>query len=126
MRVAVGIRGADIDRVIDTYNLMSKRHFTHTSPTLFNAGTPHPQLSICFPVCMKEDSIGEICDTLKNCAMIGKTAGGTGLNIHRIRATGYVNSTSSTGALIFQCHCTVLHRPMDTRMVSSQCFVHVA
>jgi ribonucleoside-diphosphate reductase subunit M1 len=57
MRVAVGIHGADFDRIIETYNLMSERYFTHTSPTLFNVGTPHPQLSSCFLVCMKEDSI---------------------------------------------------------------------
>ena len=90
MRVAVGIHGSDIDRVIETYNLMSERYFTHASPTLFNAGTPHPQLSSCFLVCMKEDSIEGIYDTLKNCAMISKTAGGIGLNIHCIRATGFV------------------------------------
>ena len=90
MRVAVGIHGADIERAIETYNLMSERYFTHASPTLFNAGTPKPQLSSCFLVCMKEDSIEGIYDTLKQCAMISKTAGGIGLNIHNIRATGYV------------------------------------
>ncbi|KAG6828050.1 ribonucleoside reductase large subunit Cdc22 [Tricholoma furcatifolium] len=95
MRVAVGIHGADIDRVIETYNLMSERYFTHASPTLFNAGTPHPQLSSCFLVCMKDDSIEGIYDTLKNCAMISKTAGGIGLNIHCIRATGsYIAGTN--------------------------------
>jgi len=88
MRVAVGIHGRDIDRVIKTYHLMSERYFTHASPTLFNAGTPNPQLSSCFLVCMKEDSIEGIYDTLKQCAMISKTAGGIGLNIHCIRATG--------------------------------------
>ena len=88
MRVAVGIHGNDIDRAIETYQLMSQRYFTHASPTLFNAGTPHPQLSSCFLVCMKDDSIEGIYDTLKNCAMISKTAGGIGLNIHNIRATG--------------------------------------
>ena len=88
MRVAVGIHGADIDRVLETYNLMSERYFTHASPTLFNAGTPHPQLSSCFLICMKDDSIEGIYETLKNCAMISKTAGGIGLNIHCIRATG--------------------------------------
>ena len=88
MRVAVGIHGSDIDRVLQTYNLMSERFFTHASPTLFNAGTPHPQLSSCFLVCMKDDSIDGIYDTLKNCAMISKTAGGIGLSIHNIRATG--------------------------------------
>ncbi|KAG9220927.1 hypothetical protein CCMSSC00406_0002473 [Pleurotus cornucopiae] len=95
MRVAVGIHGADIDRVIETYNLMSERYFTHASPTLFNAGTPHPQLSSCFLVCMKDDSIDGIYDTLKSCAMISKTAGGIGLNIHCIRATGsYIAGTN--------------------------------
>ena len=88
MRVAIGIHGSDIDRVLETYNLMSERYFTHASPTLFNAGTPHPQLSSCFLVCMKDDSIEGIYDTLKQCAMISKTAGGIGLNIHSIRATG--------------------------------------
>jgi ribonucleoside-diphosphate reductase subunit M1 len=90
MRVAVGIHGSDIERVLETYNLMSERYFTHASPTLFNAGTPRPQMSSCFLVCMKDDSIEGIYDTLKNCAMISKTAGGIGLNIHCIRATGYV------------------------------------
>jgi ribonucleoside-diphosphate reductase subunit M1 len=75
MRVAVGIHGADIDRVLD---LMSERYFTHASPTLFNAGTPHPQLSSCFFICMKDDSIEGIYETLKNCAMISKTAHGIG------------------------------------------------
>jgi ribonucleoside-diphosphate reductase subunit M1 len=88
MRVAVGIHGKDIDRAIETYNYMSQRYFIHASPTLFNAGTPHPQLSSCFLVCMKDDSIEGIYDTLKQCAMISKTAGGIGLSIHNIRATG--------------------------------------
>lgn len=89
MRVAVGIHGEDIARVIETYNLMSQRFFTHASPTLFNAGTPRPQLSSCFLVCMKDDSIEGIYDTLKNCSIISKTAGGIGLNIHNIRASGW-------------------------------------
>ncbi|TFK70963.1 ribonucleotide reductase alpha subunit [Pluteus cervinus] len=95
MRVAVGIHGNDIERAIATYNLMSERYFTHASPTLFNAGTPHPQLSSCFLVCMKDDSIDGIYDTLRNCALISKTAGGIGLNIHCIRATGsYIAGTN--------------------------------
>ncbi|GAA6025163.1 hypothetical protein JCM10207_008921 [Rhodosporidiobolus poonsookiae] len=95
MRVAVGIHGNDIDRAIQTYNLMSERYFTHASPTLFNAGTPHPQLSSCFLVTMKEDSIEGIYDTLKTCALISKTAGGIGLSIHNIRATGsYIAGTN--------------------------------
>ncbi|KAI5481808.1 ribonucleoside-diphosphate reductase subunit M1 [Pseudohyphozyma bogoriensis] len=95
MRVAVGIHGNDIDRVIETYNLMSERYFTHASPTLFNAGTPHPQMSSCFLVTMKDDSIEGIYDTLKTCALISKTAGGIGLSIHNIRATGsYIAGTN--------------------------------
>ncbi|KAM0789852.1 ribonucleoside reductase large subunit Cdc22 [Microbotryomycetes sp. NB124-2] len=95
MRVAVGIHGSDIDRVIESYNYMSERYFTHASPTLFNAGTPHPQLSSCFLVTMKEDSIEGIYDTLKTCALISKTAGGIGLSIHNIRATGsYIAGTN--------------------------------
>jgi ribonucleoside-diphosphate reductase subunit M1 len=95
MRVAVGIHGKDIERVLQTYNLMSERYFTHASPTLFNSGTPNPQLSSCFLVAMKDDSIEGIYDTLKNCAMISKTAGGIGLHIHNIRATGaYIAGTN--------------------------------
>jgi ribonucleoside-diphosphate reductase alpha subunit len=95
MRVAVGIHGKDIVRAIETYNLMSERYFTHASPTLFNAGTPHPQLSSCFLVTMKDDSIEGIYDTLKTCALISKTAGGIGLSIHNIRATGsYIAGTN--------------------------------
>ena len=97
MRVAVGIHGNDIEKVIETYNLMSTKYFTHASPTLFNAGTPNPQLSSCFLVTMKDDSIEGIYDTLKTCAMISKTAGGIGLNIHCIRATGsYIAGTNGT------------------------------
>ncbi|KAJ7503015.1 ribonucleotide reductase alpha subunit [Mycena galericulata] len=95
MRVAVGIHGSDIDRVLETYNLMSERYFTHATPTLFNAGTPRAQMSSCFLVCMKEDSIDGIYSTLKDCAMISKSAGGIGLNIHNIRATGsYIAGTT--------------------------------
>ncbi|WPK24781.1 hypothetical protein PUMCH_002072 [Australozyma saopauloensis] len=97
MRVAVGIHGSDIERVIETYNLMSQRYFTHGSPTLFNAGTPSPQMSSCFLVAMKDDSIEGIYDTLKTCALISKSAGGIGLHIHNIRATGsYIAGTNGT------------------------------
>ncbi|KAI5923728.1 ribonucleoside-diphosphate reductase large chain [Camillea tinctor] len=97
MRVAVGIWGDDVEKVIETYNLMSSKYFTHASPTLFNAGTPQAQLSSCFLVDMKDDSIEGIYDTLKTCAMISKMAGGIGLNIHRIRATGsYIAGTNGT------------------------------
>lgn len=95
MRVAVGIHGRDVEAAIETYNLMSEKYFTHASPTLFNAGTPNPQMSSCFLVTMKDDSIEGIYDTLKTCAMISKTAGGIGLNIHCIRGTGsYIAGTN--------------------------------
>ncbi|CAL5332959.1 unnamed protein product [Camellia sinensis] len=97
MRVSVGIHKDDIDSAIKTYNLMSQRWFTHASPTLFNAGTPQPQLSSCFLVCMKEDSIDGIYDTLKECAVISKSAGGIGVSVHNIRATGsYIRGTNGT------------------------------
>ncbi|XP_055332658.1 ribonucleoside-diphosphate reductase large subunit-like [Paramacrobiotus metropolitanus] len=95
MRVAVGIHGTDIDAAIETYEYLSRGLFTQASPTLFNAGTPKPQLSSCFLLTMKEDSIEGIYDTLKQCAMISKSAGGIGLNVHCIRATGsYIAGTN--------------------------------
>lgn len=97
MRVSVGIHGSDIDSAIETYHLLSERWFTHASPTLFNAGTPRPQLSSCFLIAMKGDSIEGIYDTLKECACISKSAGGIGLHIHNIRATGsYIRGTNGT------------------------------
>jgi ribonucleoside-diphosphate reductase subunit M1 len=97
MRVAVGIHMTDIESAIKTYHLMSERWFTHASPTLFNAGTPRPQLSSCFLICMKDDSIEGIYDTLKQCACISKSAGGIGLSIHNIRATSsYIRGTNGT------------------------------
>ena len=97
MRVAVGIHGDDIPSVIETYNLMSERWFTHASPTLFNAGTPTPQLSSCFLLSMKDDSIEGIYDTLKMCANISKTAGGIGFNSHCVRSKGsYIAGTNGT------------------------------
>ena len=95
MRVAVGIHGNNIDKILETYNLMSERYFTHASPTLFNAGTPNPQMSSCFLVAMQDDSIDGIYETLKTCAKISKTAGGIGLHIHNIRAKGsYIAGTN--------------------------------
>ncbi|NXJ72449.1 RIR1 reductase, partial [Rostratula benghalensis] len=88
MRVSVGIHKNDIDAAIETYNLLSERWFTHASPTLFNAGTNRPQLSSCFLLCMKDDSIEGIYDTLKQCALISKSAGGIGVAVSCIRATG--------------------------------------
>jgi ribonucleoside-diphosphate reductase alpha subunit len=88
MRVAIGIHGDNLDRVFETYEFMSKKYFTHATPTLFNAGTPHPQLSSCFLLAMESDSIEGIYNTLKDCAMISKWAGGIGLHVHNIRASG--------------------------------------
>ncbi|KAJ9579859.1 hypothetical protein L9F63_004461, partial [Diploptera punctata] len=97
MRVAVGIHGEDIDAAIETYNLLSERFFTHASPTLFSAATPRSQLSSCFLVAMKDDSIEGIYDTLKECSLISKLAGGIGFHIHCIRATGsYIAGTNGT------------------------------
>lgn len=97
MRVAIGIHQADIDAAIETYNLMSERWFTHATPTLFNAGTPRPQLSSCFLLQMQDDSIDGIYNTLKQCAKISQSAGGIGVSIHNIRATGsYIRGTNGT------------------------------
>ncbi len=97
MRVAVGIHKNDIESAIQTYNLMSERWFTHATPTLFNAGTPKPQLSSCFLLQMQDDSIEGIYNTLKSCAKISQSAGGIGLSIHNIRATGsYIRGTNGT------------------------------
>ena len=95
MRVAVGIHLDDVDSAIETYHLMSKRVFTHATPTLFNAGTPRPQMSSCFLLTMKADSISGIYETLGQCATISKYAGGIGLSVHDIRAKGsYVAGTN--------------------------------
>jgi len=96
MRVAIGIH-KDVEKAIDTYHMLSERWMTHASPTLFNSGTPRPQLSSCFLIAMKEDSIEGIYDTLKECACISKSAGGIGLSIHDIRATSsYIRGTNGT------------------------------
>jgi ribonucleoside-diphosphate reductase alpha chain len=97
MRVAIGIHKSDIESAIKTYHLMSERWFTHATPTLFNAGTPKPQMSSCFLLTMKGDSIDGIYDTLKQTAKISQSAGGIGLSIHSIRATGsYIGGTNGT------------------------------
>jgi ribonucleoside-diphosphate reductase alpha chain len=95
MRVAVGIHKENIDAAIETYHLLSQKWFTHATPTLFNAGTPKPQLSSCFLLTMKDDSIDGIYDTLKQCAKISQSAGGIGLSIHNVRAKGsYIKGTN--------------------------------
>ncbi len=97
MRVAVGIHKADMNEVIKTYNMISEGWFTHATPTLFNAGTPKPQMSSCFLLQMKDDSINGIYDTLKQTALISQSAGGIGLSIHNIRAKGaYIKGTNGT------------------------------
>ena len=97
MRVSVGIHLNDIDAAIETYELMSKKFFTHATPTLFNAGTPKPQMSSCFLLTMQDDSIDGIYDTLKQTAKISQSAGGIGLSIHNVRATGsYIRGTNGT------------------------------
>jgi ribonucleoside-diphosphate reductase alpha chain len=97
MRVSLGIHKDDIKSAIATYNLMSEGWFTHATPTLFNSGTPKPQMSSCFLLTMKEDSIPGIYDTLKSCAQISQSAGGIGLSIHNVRATGsYIKGTNGT------------------------------
>lgn len=88
LRVAVGIHGDNLPRIKETYDLMSQKYFTHATPTLFNAGTPTPQLSSCFLLGMESDSMDGIYNTLKECAMISKWAGGIGLHIHNVRASG--------------------------------------
>ncbi|MCH98784.1 ribonucleoside-diphosphate reductase large subunit-like, partial [Trifolium medium] len=90
MRVSVGIHKDDIESAVKTYHLMSQRWFTHASPTLFNAGTPRPQLSSCFLVCMKEGSVEGIFDTLKECGVISESAGGIGVSVHNISAADIV------------------------------------
>ena len=97
MRVAIGIHGDNIEKIKETYEYMSRLFFTHATPTLFNAGTPRPQLSSCFLLSLEEDSINGIYNTLKDCALISKWAGGIGLHIHNLRATGsHIRGTNGT------------------------------
>lgn len=97
MRVAVGVHGDNIDKILETYENMSQGLYTHATPTLFNAGTPKPQMSSCFLLHMKEDSINGIYDTLKDCALISQSAGGIGVHIHNVRAKGsYIAGTNGT------------------------------
>jgi len=119
MRVAVGIHGEDIAAAIETYNLMSERWFIHATPTLFNAGSPKPQMSSCFLLSMTDDSIGGIFETLQRCALISQSAGGIGLSIHNIRATGsYIKGTGGTSNGIIP----MLRVFNDTARYVDQCF----
>ena len=95
LRVAVGIHHGNISKALETYDLMSQGYFTHATPTLFNSGTPTPQMSSCFLLTMQDDSLDGIYDTLKQCALISKSAGGIGLSIHHIRSKGsYIKGTN--------------------------------
>ncbi len=97
LRVAVGIHHGNIEKALHTYDLMSEGYFTHATPTLFNSGTPMPQMSSCFLLTMQDDSLDGIYDTLKQCALISKSAGGIGLSIHHIRSKGsYIKGTNGT------------------------------
>jgi ribonucleoside-diphosphate reductase alpha chain len=97
LRVSIGIHGTCIEKIKETYELLSKKYMTHATPTLFNAGTSKPQLSSCFLLAMEDDSIDGIYNTLKDCALISKWAGGVGLHIHNVRATGsHINGTNGT------------------------------
>ena len=97
MRVSIGIHLNDLPAALETYNLMSEKYFTHATPTLFNSGTPKPQMSSCFLLAMQDDSIDGIYDTLKQTAMISQSAGGIGLSVHNVRATGsYIRGTNGT------------------------------
>jgi ribonucleotide reductase alpha subunit len=95
LRVSIGIHGSDLDKIEETYNYLSNKYFTHATPTLFNAGTPQPQLSSCYLLAMEDDSIDGIFNTLKDCAQISKWAGGIGLHVHNVRAKGsYIRGTN--------------------------------
>ena len=97
MRVSIGIHGSNLEKVFETYHLLSNKYFTHATPTLFNAGTPRPQLSSCYLMAMENDSIDGIYNTLKDCANISKYAGGIGLHVHNIRASGsHIRGTNGT------------------------------
>ena len=97
MRVAIGIHGSNLEHAFKTYRLMSEKYFTHATPTLFNAGTPRPQLSSCYLLAMEDDSVDGIYNTLKDCANISKYAGGIGLHIHNVRASGtHIRGTNGT------------------------------
>ena len=97
LRVSIGIHGDDLPAILESYNLLSQKYFTHGTPTLFNAGTNRPQLSSCFLIGMSDDSIKGIYDTLTDCALISKWAGGIGLHIHNVRASGsHIRGTNGT------------------------------
>lgn len=119
LRVSVGIHGEDIEAAIETYNLMSEKWFIHATPTLFNAGTPKPQLSSCFLLSMTDDSISGIFETLSRCAKISQSAGGIGLSVHNIRATGsYIKGTGGQSNGIIP----MLRVFNDTARYVDQCF----
>jgi ribonucleoside-diphosphate reductase alpha chain len=111
MRVSIGIHKEDIDSAIKTYNLMSERWFTHATPTLFNSGTPKPQMSSCFLLTMKDDSIDGIYDTLKQTAKISQSAGGIGLSIHNVRPQAPTSAVQTAPATVSSQCCVYLMIP---------------
>ena len=116
MRVSIGIHGDDMIKVFETYHAMSSKYFTHATPTLFNAGTPRPQMSSCYLIAMEDDSIDGIYNTIHECANISKWAGGIGLHIHNIRATGsHIRGTNGKGTGIV---------PMLRVFNSTACYVN--
>ena len=99
MRVSLGIHGNDLESAKQTYDLMSQKYFTHATPTLFNSGTPRPQMSSCYLLAMEKDSIEGIYNTLKDCALISKWAGGIGLHMSNVRASGsHIRGTNGTSS----------------------------
>jgi ribonucleotide reductase alpha subunit len=122
MRVAIGIHKHDVASAIKTYNLMSEGWFTHATPTLFNAGTPKPQMSSCFLLTMKEDSIEGIYDTLKSCAQISQSAGGIGLALHDIRALDHtLKERTEPLMVLFQCYAySMIPRATWTKVVEKE------
>lgn len=123
MRVSIGIHGNDLDEVIKTYQMMSNKIATHATPTLFNAGTPRPQLSSCFLLDMKDDSIDGIYDTLKQTALISQSAGGIGIAVHKVRAAGsYIAGTNGTSNGLVP----MLRVFNDTARYVDQCFLEDA
>ena len=121
LRVSIGIHGEDMEKIKETYYYMSNKYFTHATPTLFNSGTPRPQLSSCFLLAMENDSIDGIYNTLGDCANISKWAGGIGLHIHNVRATGsHIRGTNGTSNGIVPCYeCSILQQNMLIKEVES-------
>ena len=126
MRVAIGVHGADLERAFDTYHKMSRKLFTHATPTLFNAGTPKPQMSSRFLLHMHDDSIGGIYKTLTDCAKISQMAGGIGLHVHNIRAAGSpIYGTGGTSNGLCPCCAILTPRPPTSTKAAVSAKAHL-